>query len=441
MAFAKLFENVAPGNVTVDLSSNAGKPGQGVTNGSGGSRARDAAGPAGGLVDNPVTNAIGGGLNALGGAAGEGLRAAGLPGLADYGEMFSRGFKESKAYTALPSMLGGLMNFGASFMNALTGGLFGSPAQASQTGGGQNVSGGPGQGGGSALGNLMGMGSPYDPYASEKPGGSGGATSGVGSIGGGASKLLSFIAKGEGGYNSMNQGTRNGRIVGSSHNASNILGKNITDMTLNEVMALQSSGKLFAAGRYQIIPGTMRNYAFPDSGLSGDDKFTPANQDKMGMALIKHKRPYAYKYLTGQHNDLRGAMLSMAKEWASLPDPATGNSVYGNGNRALHSVAEVEAAMKAARQGGGFQTGGIVNMKGSATNNQRRYEQAMDEFKTSLAQSGTPIIVPVPMGGGGGGNASVIGQGATPPPPDLPQGPQVVALLELQNRLALGAAL
>ena len=31
--------------------------------------------------------------------------------------------------------------------------------------------------------------------------------------------LLSFIAAGEGGYNSMNQGTQGGRIVGSTHNA------------------------------------------------------------------------------------------------------------------------------------------------------------------------------------------------------------------------------
>jgi hypothetical protein len=92
----------------------------------------------------------------------------------------------------------------------------------------------------------------------------------------------------------------------------------------------------------------------------------------------------------------------------------------------------------------GKQTGGIINMTGSASNNMRRYEQAMDNFKTSFAESQSPIIVPVPIpsgGGGAGGGYQVTGSGATPPPPDLPSGPQVVALLELQNRLALGAAL
>jgi hypothetical protein len=44
-------------------------------------------------------------------------------------------------------------------------------------------------------------------------------------------------------------------------------------------------------------------------------------------------------------------MLELAREWASLPDPATGESVYGNGNKALHSVAEVKQALNSARGG------------------------------------------------------------------------------------------
>ena len=83
-------------------------------------------------------------------------------------------------------------------------------------------------------------------------------------------ELLSFISKGEGGYNSMNQGTSGGRIVGSTHNAASILGKNLTDMTVGEVMGHQSSGKLFAAGRYQIIPSTMK-MAVARAKLSPDE--------------------------------------------------------------------------------------------------------------------------------------------------------------------------
>jgi hypothetical protein len=165
-----------------------------------------------------------------------------------------------------------------------------------------------------------------------------------------AGGLLDFIASGEGGYNSMNQGTRNGRIVGSTHNASEILGKNLTDMTVGEVMSQQSSGKLFAAGRYQIIPSTMK-YIVKEMNIDKEAKYDKSLQDKLGVGLIKYKRPYAWQYIQKQHNDESGAMLELAREWASLPDPATGESVYGNGNKALHSVAEVKAALNGARGG------------------------------------------------------------------------------------------
>ena len=165
-----------------------------------------------------------------------------------------------------------------------------------------------------------------------------------------AGGLLDFIASGEGGYNSMNQGTQNGRIVGSTHNASEILGKNLTDMTVGEVMSQQSSGKLFAAGRYQIIPTTMK-YIVKEMGIDKEAKYDKSLQDKLGVGLIKHKRPYAWQYIQKQHNDESGAMLELAREWASLPDPATGESVYGNGNKALHSVAEVKQALNGARGG------------------------------------------------------------------------------------------
>lgn len=165
-----------------------------------------------------------------------------------------------------------------------------------------------------------------------------------------AGGLLDFIASGEGGYNSMNQGTRNGRIVGSTHNASEILNKNLTDMTVGEVMSQQSSGKLFAAGRYQIIPTTM-SYIVKEMNIDKEAKFDKSLQDKLGVGLIQYKRPYAWQYIQKQHNDESGAMLELAREWASLPDPATGESVYGNGNKALHSVAEVKQALNSARGG------------------------------------------------------------------------------------------
>jgi len=165
----------------------------------------------------------------------------------------------------------------------------------------------------------------------------------------GLRSLLDLIASREGGYNSMNQGTSGNRIVGSTHNAASILGKNLTDMTIREVMAQQNAGRLFAAGKYQIIPVTMR-FIVDRLKLASDALFDAGTQERMGLGLIEIKRPYAWKYLQGAHSDRNGAMLALAQEWASLPDPRTGNSFYGGANRAGHTVAQVAAAIDAARR-------------------------------------------------------------------------------------------
>ena len=159
--------------------------------------------------------------------------------------------------------------------------------------------------------------------------------------------LLAFIASGEGGYNSMNQGTRGGRIVGSTNNAASILGKSLTAMTIEEVMGHQAAGRLFAAGRYQIIPDTMQG-TLGATGLSRSDLFNEPNQDRFGIALIMYYKDVR-DYLYGRSADRNKAMLALARVWASLPDPRTGNSYYGSGNRALHSVDEVARVLDGAR--------------------------------------------------------------------------------------------
>ena len=165
-------------------------------------------------------------------------------------------------------------------------------------------------------------------------------------------KLLSFISSGEGGYNSMNQGTSGNSIVGSTHNASSILGKNLPQMTVGEVMQNQDSGKLFAAGRYQIIPDTMK-MAVARAGVSSDDMFDSKTQDKLGLALIYNgQRPTLSGYLRGDNNNIQGAMLDLAMEWASAPHPSTGRSYYGGANASSHTVEEVRTALTSAREQG-----------------------------------------------------------------------------------------
>lgn len=98
-------------------------------------------------------------------------------------------------------------------------------------------------------------------------------------------KALDIIAGPESGgdYNAMNNGQPNDRPGG----AKKWLGKNLTDMTIGEVKDFQNNKKtLWAAGRYQIIPGTLPT-AQRGAGLSDNDKFDEANQDLMGIALLK----------------------------------------------------------------------------------------------------------------------------------------------------------
>ncbi|WP_331345140.1 hypothetical protein [Cellvibrio sp. UBA7661] len=160
--------------------------------------------------------------------------------------------------------------------------------------------------------------------------------------------VLDLIAKGEGGYNSMNNGTRNNKIINSTHNASIYLGEDLTEMSLDEIMIMQqgtidSGRKIFAAGRYQMIPGTLKS-AVQSSELDPDINFTPKTQDQLAIQLIEKRKPLV-DYLHGNHDDINAAMLSMSKEWASIPNPATGDSYYGNGNKSMHTVDEVKQVL------------------------------------------------------------------------------------------------
>jgi hypothetical protein len=142
--------------------------------------------------------------------------------------------------------------------------------------------------------------------------------------------LLDAIAKGEsagaGGYDAMNQGTVGlaGRVVGSG-NSEKVIGKKLTDMTIGEIMTKgakktdsaekrRDQGLIFAAGRYQIIPETLKGLV--DSGIaSRDEKFSPEVQDRLGMQLIKQTG--ATKLAAeGKYDEAQNAL---AKTWAGIP--------------------------------------------------------------------------------------------------------------------------
>ena len=93
-----------------------------------------------------------------------------------------------------------------------------------------------------------------------------------------------------GDYNAMNNGTAGDRPGGSKK----WLGKNLTDMTIGEVKYYQNTKKtLWAAGRYQIVPGTLPS-AQSAAGLSDSDMFDRANQDLLAIGILKTQGPGAW---------------------------------------------------------------------------------------------------------------------------------------------------
>ena len=176
----------------------------------------------------------------------------------------------------------------------------------------------------------------------------------VGVNSGCAGEVFEIIASGEGNYNSMNRG-KSGDSPGG---AFKWLGKNLTEFTISEIKKLQSkpNRKLFAAGKYQIIPDTMlgflRNMNIPDNSL-----FNEATQELFPPYVLDIKRPEVGKYISGLSSNKSLAIQELAKEFASVgidyPENGKqrGQSYYaGSGNnRASISPDEIGAALDRAR--------------------------------------------------------------------------------------------
>lgn len=216
--------------------------------------------------------------------------------------------------------------------------------------------------------------------------------------------LLNAIAGGEstgvGGYNAMNQGTidlktgkssKNGNIVGSG-DSQKIINKKLTDMTVGEIMdraakpsddakTRKEKGLIFAAGKYQIIPGTLKTLV--DKGVvSKDDKFDNITQDKLGMALIAGTG--ALKLAA--EGDYEGAQNALAKTWASIPlakdigDKKAGNSYFGDtkNSASKKSGRDISAALKNSTTGNDLQQASI---------------SVRDSERSSMAQTASPNTI------------------------------------------------
>ena len=129
--------------------------------------------------------------------------------------------------------------------------------------------------------------------------------------------LMDFIAKHEslGDYEANNLGK-----VGTSVNTEQAFGKTIQSMTMKEFRAQQddSGGIIYASGRYQIVPTTLRG-AIGSLNLPDNLLYNAETQDALCIYLAITKRRRLGDYLMGKSSDLKGAGNDLSFEWASLP--------------------------------------------------------------------------------------------------------------------------
>lgn len=141
--------------------------------------------------------------------------------------------------------------------------------------------------------------------------------------------------------------------------------KKLTEMSISEVMAYQKksrssdTGQLWATGRFQIIPVTLKG-SVARTGLKGSEKYNEKNQQKLADSLIDG-RPALRNYLNGKVSDtsanLKAAAFDVAQEWSSVGVPYNiGNvkynqSYYGKyGDRASVPTEKVQDILKKQRK-------------------------------------------------------------------------------------------
>ena len=185
--------------------------------------------------------------------------------------------------------------------------------------------------------------------------------------------FFNVVLKGESKtYNDHNWYTRNGLngyIEGRNVNKYPLLTKNLSTITLGQLKQYQArgrdnNGQLWATGRYQIIPDTLKglqaNLSLPDS-----TKYDKQTQDKMGLQLLLNRsgiKNYITQVVEDNKANLERASLDVAKIWSSVGVPyamkgskqqiSKNQSYYsGGGDRASETTESVQIALKKLRDG------------------------------------------------------------------------------------------
>jgi hypothetical protein len=175
--------------------------------------------------------------------------------------------------------------------------------------------------------------------------------------GGVCPELKALIASGEGGYDSINRGRGGDTKTRSPEYYMSTDNRDLTQMTVGEILqkndlrkqtAARSGktipGTILAAGKYQLIGDTIRQ-AVSALNIPLTEVYNKTTQEKLGEYLIIQKRKKVGDYLKCSSGvSINDAMLALAQEFASFPDPTTGKGYY-SGQRAAHSVETVKAVL------------------------------------------------------------------------------------------------
>ena len=147
-------------------------------------------------------------------------------------------------------------------------------------------------------------------------------------------------------HNWYTSGGLRGYISGSSSAPYPLLKKPLSQYTIGEIKAFQSrprdtTGQLWATGRYQIIPSTLKGIA-TKAGLGDSAVYSATNQDRLAWELLMERsslRNYIRGYVSDTPDSLQAAALDMAKIWSSIGVPYNmqGHRQYVQKNQSYYS--------------------------------------------------------------------------------------------------------
>jgi muramidase (phage lysozyme) len=105
---------------------------------------------------------------------------------------------------------------------------------------------------------------------------------------------------------------------------------NVSEMTVGDIKLLQlkmvkNGAPSGAVGKYQFINKTLKDLQ-KKIGFTDNAVFDASLQDRMALELLNRRGFRQFQNGTLSLNDF---MKNLSKEWASLPNPGTGKSYYG----------------------------------------------------------------------------------------------------------------